>query len=46
MRIKRPSDEIESLVLLPLDIVAELREIEKKGENVSKKGLGHRTMDK
>ena len=30
MRVKKPSDEIESLVLSPLDILAELREIEKK----------------
>ena len=39
LRIKKPSDEIESLVLPPLDILAELREIEKKGQSVSKKIL-------
>jgi len=39
LRIKKPSDEIESLVLPPLDILAELREIEKKDQSVSERVL-------
>lgn len=39
LRIKRSSDEIESLVLPPLDILAELREIEKKDQSVSERVL-------
>jgi hypothetical protein len=35
LRIKESSDEIESLVLPPLDILAELGEIEKKNQGVS-----------
>lgn len=39
LRIRKPSDEIESLVLPPLDILAELREIEKKDQSVSERAL-------
>jgi len=39
LRIKESSDEIESLVLPPLDILAELREIEKKDQSVSERVL-------
>ena len=39
LRIMKPSDEIESLVLPPLDILPELTEIEKKDQSVSKKVL-------
>lgn len=39
LRIKKPTDEIESLVLPPLDILAELREIEKKDQSVSERVL-------
>ena len=39
LRIKKSSDEIESLVLPPLDIISELREIEKKDRSVSEKIL-------
>jgi len=39
LRIKEPSDEIESLVLPPLDILVELREIEKKDQSVSERVL-------
>ena len=39
LRIKKPSDEIESLVLPPLAIIAELREIEKKDQSVSERVL-------
>lgn len=39
LRIKESSDEIESLVLPSLDILAELREIEKKDQSVSERVL-------
>ncbi len=39
LRIKRSSDEIESLVLPPLDILAKLREIEKKDQSVRERVL-------
>ena len=39
LRIKKSPDEIESLVLPSLDILAELREIEKKEQRITKKIL-------
>jgi len=39
LRIKESSDEIESLVLPPLDILAKLEEIEKKDQSVSERVL-------
>ena len=39
LRIKESSDEMKSLVLPPLDIILELREIEKKNRSVNEKIL-------
>jgi len=39
LRIKESSGEIESLVLPPLNILAELEEIEKKDQSVSERIL-------